>query len=262
MQRNRLVNVAMQWTDEGLVLGIRQHGESSVVLEVLTREHGRHLGLVRGGRSRRMQPILQTGNSVHLQWRARLDEHLGMFFVEPIRMRAAALMESALAVHGVQLFAALVRLLPERDPHERFFTAGNVILESFGDPALCGELMVRFELEILNDLGFGLDFTKCAATGATRELVYVSPKSGRAVSRIAGRPYRARMLALPAFLVEREHSGRPDHADLERAFGLSGYFLMKNVYEARGIRIPDVRGGFLQALRRAYEISDQEQPPQ
>lgn len=251
----------MQWTDEGLVLGIRQHGESSVVLEVLTREHGRHLGLVRGGRSRRVQPILQTGNSVHLQWRARLDEHLGTFSVEPTRMRAATLMESALAVHGVQLFAALVRLLPERDPHERFYTAGDVILDSFDDPALCGELMVRFELEILNDLGFGLDLSRCAATGATGDLVYVSPKSGRAVSRIAGRPYRARLLDLPAFLVEREHAGRPDHADLRQAFDLSGYFLMKNVYEARGIRMPDVRGGFLQALQRAFETSGQDEAP-
>lgn len=205
-----------------------------------------------------MQPILQTGNSVHLQWRARLDEHLGMFSVEPIRMRAATLMESALGVHGVQMFAALVRLLPERDPHERFFTAGDVILDSFSDPALCGELMVRFELEILNDLGFGLDLTKCAGTGATSELVYVSPKSGRAVSQAAGRPYHAKMLGLPAFLVEREHAGRPGHADLARAFDLSGYFLMKNVYEARGIRMPDVRGGFLQALQRAMECGKQE----
>jgi len=253
----------MQWTDEGLVLGTRPHGESSVVLEVLTRDHGRHLGLVRGGRSRRMQPILQIGNSVQLNWRARLDEHLGMFSVEPLRMRAAALMESALAVHGVQLFAALVRLLPERDPHQRFFIAGEVILQSFADPALCGELMVRLELETLNDLGFGLDLTRCAATGGTADLVYVSPKSGRAVSEIAGRPYHGKLLALPAFLAERVRAGGPNPEALRLAYDLTGFFLLKNVYEPRGIKMPDVRAGFLLALRRCLEekrATDQADP--
>jgi len=245
----------MHWTDEGFVLGTRQHGESSVVLEVLTRSHGRHLGLVRGGRSRKMQPVLQTGNSVQLEWRARLDEHLGMFTVESLQMRAADLMETALGVHGVQLFAALVRLLPERDPHERFFTAGEVILHSFSEPAICGELMVRFELEILNDLGFGLDFTRCAATGTTHDLSYVSPKSGRAVSQTAGAPYEGRMLALPAFLIAREEAGVPSHSDLLKAYDLSGYFLQKNVYEPRGIKMPDVRAGFLRALQRWSDAS-------
>lgn len=245
----------MHWTDEGFVLGTRQHGESSVVLEVLTRSHGRHLGLVRGGRSRKMQPVLQTGNSVHLEWRARLDEHLGMFTVESLQMRAADLMETALGVHGVQLFAALVRLLPERDPHERFFTAGEVILRSFSEPAICGELMVRFELEILNDLGFGLDFTRCAATGTTHDLSYVSPKSGRAVSQSAGAPYEGRLLALPAFLIAREEAGVPSHSDLLKAYDLSGYFLQKNVYDPRGIKMPDVRAGFLRALQRWSDAS-------
>ena len=238
----------MQWNDEGLVLGARRHGESAVVLEVLTREHGRHLGLVRGGRSRRMQPILQTGNTVQVSWRSRLEEHLGTFSVEPVNMRAAALMESRLGLNGVQLFAALMRLLPERDPHERLFVAGEVILDSFGDPDLCAELMVRLELEVLNDLGFGLDLSCCAATGSTDDLVYVSPKSGRAVSKEAGQPYSDRLLALPPFLVARETSGSPGREDLHAAFRLTGFFLARNVYEARGIPGPEVREGFLQAL--------------
>lgn len=240
----------MQWADEGLVLGTRHHGETSVVLEVLTRAHGRHLGLVRGGRSRKVQPVLQTGNTVQLVWRARLDDHLGMFTVEPVTLRAAVLMENAVGVHGVQVLAALVRLLPERDPHERFFTACEVILQSFEDPALAGELLVRFELEILNDLGFGIDLSRCAATGRTDDLVFVSPRSGRAVSREAGRPYQDRLLALPAFLVERERSGPPGFEDLKAAFDLSGYFLARNVYEPRGATMPPIRGQFLQAMQR------------
>lgn len=238
----------MHWNDEALVLGTRQHGETSVVLEVLTRGHGRHFGLVRGGRSRRVQPMLQTGNSVQVAWRARLDEHLGIFTVEPVTLRAARLMETRIGVHGVQLFSALMRLLPERDPHERFFVAGEVVLDSFGDPAVCGELMVRLELEVLNDLGFGLDLVKCAATGATEDLVYVSPRTGRAVSRQAGAPYHARLLPLPRFLVDRVGSGGPDPGQLRQAFELTGHFLDRNVYAPRGIAVPDVRAGFLEAL--------------
>ncbi|MEM8813487.1 MAG: DNA repair protein RecO [Pseudomonadota bacterium] len=243
----------MQWHDDALVLGTRRHGESGVVLEVLTRHHGRHLGLVRSGRSRRMQPVLQPGNAVEVTWRARLDEHLGQFSVEPVTLRAAALMESPLATSGVQLFASLIRLLPERDPHETFFVAGEVILGSLPDPALSGELMIRLELELLNNLGFGLDLSACAATGSRESLVYVSPKSGRAVSRDAGEPYRSRLLSLPGFLVDRAQTGSPDLQDLEKAFELSGFFLMRSVYEPRGQQVPSDRAQFLKALRRAFE---------
>ncbi len=189
----------MQWQDEAIIIGVKRHGETSVIAELMTRDRGRHLGLVRSGRSRSMQPVLQAGNRVEAVWRARLDEHLGEFKLEPVRLRAAKLMETATAVYGVQAMGALLRLLPERDPHPHLFDALDIILDAFDDPSDAGELFVRFELAVLNDLGFGLDLTECAATGGRHDLVYVSPKTGRAVSRDAGAPYADRMLALPGF---------------------------------------------------------------
>ena len=145
----------------------------------MTHHHGRHLGLVRGGRSHRMQPVLQTGNSIDVVWRARLDEHLGSFQVEPVKMRAGQLMENAIGVNGIQALAAILRLLPERDPHEDLYEILQVLNENLEVPADAGELFVRFELMVLNELGFGLDLDACAATGIKSELIYISPKSGR-----------------------------------------------------------------------------------
>ena len=240
----------MEWQDEGIILGARRHGESSVIAEIMTRTRGRHLGLVRGGRSRRMQPVLQPGNSVQVTWRARLDQHLGTYQVEPTVLRAAALMESATAVYGVQALAALLRLLPERDPHPHLYEALGIILENLRDPQSAGELFIRFELAMLEDLGFGLDLTRCAATGAREELCYVSPKSGRAVSREAGRPWADKMLSLPEFLAEGSRkSADPD--SLSAAFDLTGFFLRRHVYEPRGIEVPDARSGFVNAALKA-----------
>lgn len=241
----------MEWRDEGIILGVRRHGETSAILEVMTRDHGRHLGLVRGGRSRKQQPVLQAGNRVELVWRARLDEHLGTFQIEPLVMHAARLMGSAAGVYGLQTLAAHLRLLPERDPHAGLFETLAVVLDHLEDPDAAGELVVRFELLILEELGFGLDLAECAATGARDGLAFVSPKSGRAVSRAAGEPWQDKMLVLPDFLLE----GARNSADLqaiEHAFRLTGFFLARHVYEARGVSEPEARTGFLNALRRAY----------
>lgn len=239
----------MEWQDEAIVLGVRRHGETSVIAEVMTRRHGRHMGLVRSGRSRSMQPVLQPGNSVDVVWRARLAEHLGEFRMEPTRLRAAALMETGLSVYGVQALAALLRLLPERDPHPHLHEALAVVLDHLTEPAVAGELFVRFELAVLEDLGFGLDLSECAATGTRADLVYVSPKSGRAVCRSAGEPYAARLLALPGFLGDAQ---RPIHAAdamaLGNAFRLTGFFLTRNVYEPRGLTASSVRESFVQAV--------------
>ncbi|WP_105435447.1 DNA repair protein RecO [Neorhizobium tomejilense] len=240
----------MQWQDEAIIIGVKRHGETSVIAELMTRDRGRHLGLVRSGRSRAMQPVLQAGNRVDVVWRARLDEHLGEFKLEPIRLRAAKLMETATAVYGVQAMGALLRLLPERDPHPHLFDALDIILDAFDDPADAGELFVRFELAVLNDLGFGLDLTECAATGGRENLVYVSPKSGRAVSREAGMPYADRMLALPGFLGEGVASAA-DRDSMAEAFRLTGYFLHRHVYEPRGLTENAARDGFVQAALKA-----------
>lgn len=240
----------MQWQDEGIIIGVRRHGETSVVAELMTRARGRHMGLVRGGRSRSMQPVLQPGNRVEAVWRARLDEHLGDFKLEPVNLRAARLMESATALYGVQAMGSLLRLLPERDPHPHLFEALDIILDHMHDPAGAGELFVRFELAVLNDLGFGLDLGECAATGTLEDLVYVSPKSGRAVSRAAGAPYADRLLALPAFLGTQSNRS-VDPQSLAVAFRLSGFFLNRHVYEPRGITENAARDGFVQAALKA-----------
>ncbi|EDQ32498.1 DNA repair protein RecO [Hoeflea phototrophica DFL-43] len=240
----------MEWRDEGIILGLRKHGETSVIAEVMTHAHGRHMGIVRGGRSKRLQPVLQPGNSVDLVWRARLDEHLGQYQVELINARAGRLMQSAIGVHGVQAMAALLRLLPERDSHPRLHDAFAVILDSFDAPEEAGALYVRFELAVLEDLGFGLDLTACAATGASEDLVYVSPKSGRAVSAAAGAPWAERMLALPAFLADRSQACG-DAQMLAHGFKLSGYFLDRHVFEPRGIEAPISRESFCTAALKA-----------
>lgn len=240
----------MQWQDQAIILGVKRHGETSVIAELMTRTHGRHMGLVRGGRSRRLQPLLQPGNRVEATWRARLDEHLGTLQIEPLALRAARLMEKATSVHGVQAMAALLRLLPERDSHPHLFEALDIILDSMDDPADAGELFVRFELALLDDLGFGLDLTECAATGGRDDLAYVSPKTGRAVSRPAGLPYAGKLLSLPAFLAARSGTAA-DREGLEGAFRLTAFFLNRHVYEPRGIAMPVAREAFTAAALRA-----------
>ena len=237
----------MDWRDEGIVVGVRRHGEGSVLLELMTREHGRHLGLVRGGRSSRMQPVLQAGNTVDVAWRARLDEHLGTFQVEPRTQRAARLMETPAALYGLGVLGALVRLLPERDPHPAIYETLEVVVGSLDDPDLAAALVVRFELAILQELGFGLDLTQCASTGSRDNLVYVSPRTGRAVSAQAGEPWRDKLLALPPFLHEGQGRALPGREQLAAAFALTGHFLNRHVYEPRGVLAPDVRASFLAA---------------
>jgi DNA repair protein RecO (recombination protein O) len=236
----------MEWTDEAIILGTRRHGETSLILELMTKGHGRHLGLVRGGRSRRKQPFLQPGNSVEVTWRARLDEHLGHLNVEPIAERASRLMSGSAGIYALQILASLLRLLPERDPHPELYAALAASLDALESVGAAAELLVRFELTILNELGFGLDLTRCAATGATDDLAFVSPRTGRAVSREAGAPYKEKLLPLPQFLLRR--TGAPSAEELRQAFALTGYFLHRHVCEPRGLEPPPSRERFLALL--------------
>jgi DNA repair protein RecO (recombination protein O) len=236
----------MQWTDDGIVLGARRHGEANAILEVMTREHGRHLGLVRGGTGSRLRPVLQPGNVVSVVWRARLDEHLGHYTVEALRLRAATLLGSAHAVYGVNYIAALVRLLPERDPHPQLHATLDTLLENIDAAATVAALAVRFELQLLAELGFGLDLGTCAATGTNADLVYVSPKSGRAVSRTAGEPWRDKLLRLPAFLIDPDAAATA--ADLADGFALTARFLTVHVLDPRGAALPAERERFIAAV--------------
>jgi DNA repair protein RecO (recombination protein O) len=242
----------MEWTDEAIVLGMRRHGEANAILEVMTRTHGRHLGLVRGGAGSRLRPVLQPGNGVRATWRARLDEHLGHFVIEGTRSRAGAFMAAAHAAYGITHLAALCRLLPERDPHEAVHEALEAVLDHLDDRALAAALVARFELAMLGELGFGLDLDQCAVTGAIADLIYVSPKSGRAVSRIAGEPWQHRLLRLPAFLREE---GEPALGDVAAAFALTGFFLLRHVLEPRGAALPEARERFIAAVLRERPIA-------
>ncbi len=229
----------MEWRDEGIILGVRRHGETSTIVELFTAGRGRHLGLVRGGRSRRMQVALQPGNTVDAVWRARLEEHLGYFAIEVREARAVALMESRSALYGFATLAALLRLLPERDPHPQLYERVGEVLARLETPHAGPAALVRFELALLADLGFGLDLRECAATGSLQDLVYVSPKSGRAISRQAGAAFSDRLLRLPPFLTLPDVE--PSADDLAAGFALTGYFLQRHILEPRRIAMPAER---------------------
>ena len=242
----------MEWRDEGLVIGVRRHGEHSAIVEAMTRSHGRHLGLVRGGRSARLTAALQPGNSLGLVWRARLDEHLGAFAVEPMSSRAGRLMESAMGLAGIAYLGALVRLLPERDPHERVYEALTLIADRLDEPRIAPALVALFEAQVLAECGFRLDLSRCAETGASDDLAYVSPRSGRAVSFAAGAPWRDRLLPLPAFLREGARLAAPPSAEeIADGFRMTGFFLQRDVFESRGEPLPDSRRAFLAAAAKA-----------
>lgn len=238
----------MQWVDEGIVLGVRRHGEANAILELMTPEHGRHLGLVRGGGGSRLRPVLQPGNRVSVTWRARLDQHLGHFAVEGIDLRAATFLSAAHAVYAVTHLAALCRLLPERDAHPQIHAALEDLLLDLAEPRRAGARVIRFELNLLAELGFGLDLEHCAVTGATSDLIYVSPKSGRAVSREAGQAWQDKLLVLPDFLIDPEVTGEPSMADLAAGFTLTGFFLVHRAFAPRGLDLPEARSGLVNAV--------------
>ncbi len=239
----------MQWIDDGIVLGVKRHGESSVIVELMTCSRGRHLGLVRGGAGKRLRGVLQPGNSLRATWRARLDEHLGYYAIEGIALRAAGFLSDAHAVYGVTHLAALCRLLAEREPHGRIFSALEEILDAIVDPRAAATLIARFELVFLAELGFGLDLASNVAIG---EPIYVSPRSGRAVRNAVGTDERNKPMRLPAFLRGDDAPIMATMAsDLADAFALTGFFLERHAFSARGHSLPATRARFLAAIARA-----------
>jgi DNA repair protein RecO (recombination protein O) len=241
----------MEWIDEGIVLGVKRHGETSAIIELMTLGHGRHLGLVRGGSGMRLRGVLQPGNAVRATWRARLDEHLGLYVVEGSNLRAARFLGAAHALHGVTHLAALCRLLAEREPHAGIYEALQAILERLEDPYMAAPMIARFELDFLAELGFGLDLAACAATGATADLAFVSPRSGRAVSRGAAEPYQDKLMRLPSFL--RDAEAAASTADLVDAYTLTGFFLDRHAFAPRGLSLPEARAHFVTAVMRTVQ---------
>jgi DNA repair protein RecO (recombination protein O) len=233
----------MEWSDQAIVLSARAHGENAVVLELLTRDHGRHMGLVHGGTSRKAKPALQPGNSLHATWRARLSEQLGTLHVELGRARAGELMENRAALAGLNAFTAVTAAaMPEREAHAPVFIAGEILLDAMAatDALHWLPLYVRWEAGLLEALGFGLDLSECAATGQTDDLSYVSPRTGRAVSRDGAGVYAARLFRLPGFLLGSQNAD-PDPAQIAAGLQLTGHFLLERVLRAHGREMPTAR---------------------
>ncbi len=239
----------MDWRDHGILLTVRRHGESSALIEVFTAEHGRHSGLVRGGTSRKMAPHLQPGAQLDLAWSARLEDHLGTYKAEPLRSRAAMAMSSRLALAGLNAVCALLAFaLPDREPHPDLYARSEALLDLLDNEDLWPLGYLRWELALMEELGYGLDLSACAVTGSTQDLTYVSPKSGRAVSVSGAGEWADRLLPLPPVL-----RGEGDAADIEilTALRTTGYFLESKLAPALGNRpLPEARGRFLDALAR------------
>lgn len=239
----------MQWRDEAIVLSVRAHGETAAVVELFTRAHGRHMGLVHGGRSRKLRPVLQIGNQVEAAWRARLADQLGTVTLELSRPFAANVMDNPAALGALSSMAALAHLLPERDPHPSLYEVTLFVLGFLDDATVWPALYVRWELALLEELGFGLDLTECAATGSNDQLIYVSPKSGRAVSASAGEPYKDKLLALPGFLA-RTRGAVATADDVRAGLALTHHFLEARVFSPRGQLFPEVRQRLAERLAR------------
>lgn len=239
----------MHWTDAGFVVASRRHGESAAIVELLTREHGRHLGLVRGGQSPKARAMLQPGNEVAAVWRGRLSEHLGTLACELVRAHAARFIDDPDRLAGLAAAAALIgATLPEREPHAEIFASFAALLEALDSAKDWAARYVEWECGLLAALGFGLDLTRCAATGATADLAYVSPRTGRAVSRDAGRPHHDKLLQLPGFLWS---SSPADSVQIAAGLRLTEHFLLHHVLLSQGHALPAARVRLAARLRQA-----------
>ena len=239
----------MEWQGDGLILNTRKHGESSAIIDVLTRDKGRHMGLVRGGRSRTMRPVLQAGNLVNVVWRARLEDHLGTYSVDPHRMIVAGIIDDVHRLAGLTTITTLASLLPEREPHPRIYDASLLLIEHLQDDAIWPAVLVKWEMGLLEELGFGLDLSKCAVSGDTARLTHVSPRTGRAVCAREADPWKDKLLVLPAFVAGA--SGEASNAEVIQGLKLTGHFLARHIFEPRDVSAPEQRQRILRWLDRA-----------
>ncbi len=237
----------MDWTDDGIVLSARKHGETSSIVTLLTRDHGRHLGLVRGGAGKKAQAVLQPGNRVEARWRARLAEHLGTFSCELTEAFTAALLKDPLKLAGLSAACAITEgALAEREAHPPVFNALLALLRAF-EHEDWPSAYVKWELGLLSEIGFALDLSECASTGQNDQLAYVSPKSGRAVSLAAGEPYKNKLLPLPEFLLRPGATGTPK--EVAMGLKLTGYFLDRNAFQNANRSLPAARQRLTEQLR-------------
>lgn len=239
----------MEWRDQGALISVRRHGETSAIIQVFTAEHGRHAGVVRGGTGRKIAPILQPGAQLDLTWRARLDEHIGHFSVEPLKSRAADVMGDRLALAGLNAITALLGFcLPEREPHPLLYQRTIALMDMLGNTQAWPLAYLRWELALLEDMGFGLDLNCCVVTGSADDLAYVSPKSGCAVSIQGAGEWADKLLPLPLALLGRGNGG---YAGVGEGLITTGYFLNKWLAPALGDRpLPGARQRLADAVVR------------
>ena len=239
----------MEWRGEGILLTVRRHGESAAIIDVFTEEKGRHAGVVRGGASRKIAPILQPGAQLDVAWRARLEDHIGAFTVDLIRSRAGAAMGGRLALAGLNAVTALLSFcLPEREAHGALYRRSAQLLDLLGQDEIWPLAYLRWELALLEETGFGLDLSVCAVTGADEGLVYVSPRTGRAVSHAGAGDWADRLLPLPPVL---RGEGAAEDAEIFAALGVTGYFLGEKLAKTLGDRpLPQARARLVEELAR------------
>ncbi len=242
----------MEWQADATLLCVRRHGESAAIIEVLTKQQGRYAGLVRGGAGRRLRPLLQAGNRLHVCWKARLAEHLGTMTVEMTHARASEAMAKPLHLSALMAACALVQVLPERQPYPRLADLFETLLDVLDDEDIWPPLFIRFELALLDEMGFGLDLSRCAVTGENGEggkndaLSHISPRSGRAVSPAAAAPYLDRLYPLPPFFLD---SAAPvSSADIRNGFDVTGHFLVRRLFANLEKPVPEARAAMLKRL--------------
>lgn len=242
----------MEWSDDAIVLAARPHGETALIVSMLTRERGRHAGLVQGGVSRTKRPMYELGNRMAATWRARLSDHLGAWHCEVTDTPAARLIDDPLRLAALAAAVAVIdEAMPEREPHPAAYD-GLAALISVLEGEVFAAAYVGWELGVLAELGFGLDLSQCAATGANDDLAYVSPRTGKAVSLSAGEPYRDRLLKLPGFLIGR---GGVDPAEVLDGLVLTGHFLERHAFAPHHRPIPMARTRFVDRFERSATVS-------
>jgi len=235
----------MEWRDTGILLSVRRHGESAAIIEVFSPEHGRHAGVVRGGAGKRMAPILQPGAQLDLTWRARLEDHIGAFTVEPQRSRAAASMGDRLALAGLNAVCALLTFaLPEREAHRGLYLKTERLMDLLDQPEIWPLAYLDWEKALLEDLGYGLDLSTCAVLGAqANDLSYVSPRTGRAVSAKGAGDWADRLLPLPPCLLG---IGPAPDGEILQGLAVTGHFLTTHLAPDLGDKpLPEARARFV-----------------
>ncbi len=242
----------MEWRDQGVVISVRKHGETSVILDVLTMAHGRHAGVVRGGVSRRLAPVLQPGNQISVEWHARLEEHLGSYRVELLRSRSRIMGDRG-ALAALASVCAMVGFgFPERMVFPDLYDSTTAVLDALEVGADWPRAYALWELQLLDELGYGLDLSCCAVTGQQDDLVFVSPRSGRAVSRTGAGNWAQKLLPLPAFLRDR---GDASSAQVLDALHTTGYFLERRLAAGLGKRsVPAARERLVSVLERISSV--------